>query len=216
MADSLNNLIFRVELPHFGAVTAALHVAPAAVVVFAGIEKEPLTLFRGAGADKRQLIGGKKIGGGASDLPKKNIEVVEVVKAPLESSIDRDQAQVFGRDAGVSIECGESCSRHGAMVDESPENIVDGFAQLFRAVEGFLREIGRLGAALDEAVGLDGIEQAGVFAEAGQIAVVLEQFFGLSMTVIERVDEIQRHVAGDQIEARRAPTGKSLVVAGLH
>lgn len=159
--------ILGIELPYFGAVAAAAHVAPAAVVVLAGIEKEPLTFFRGAGANERQLIGGKKINGGASDFPKKNIEVVEVVEAPRESSVDWDEVQVFCGDASVSVECGKSYGGHGAVVDESPEDIVDGFAQLFRAAEGSLRALGILGTALGESIGLAGIEQASVFAEAG-------------------------------------------------
>lgn len=63
---------------------------------------------------------------------------------------------------------------------------------------------------------MNGIEDAGVLAEAGQIVVVLEQFLGFEMAVVEGVDEIQRQVAGNQIEAGRARVGSFLVFAGGH
>lgn len=124
----LSSLLLRIKPADLGAVAAALHVAPAAVVILAGIEKEPFTVLGRAGADEGQLVGDKQIGGGAGDLPEKNIEVIEVVEAPLENTIAWDQAQMCRGDASVCIECGESGGRYGAMIDDGPEDVVDGLA----------------------------------------------------------------------------------------
>src|ERR1700733_14213736 len=46
-----------IEFSHFGAVAAKFHAAPAAVVIFAGIEKEPLAGGRRAKVDEGELVG---------------------------------------------------------------------------------------------------------------------------------------------------------------
>ncbi len=172
--ENLSGLFLGVKFPHFGAIAAALHVTPAAMVVLAGVEEKPFAIFGGAGADKRDLIGGKKVGGGTGDLPEETIEVVQVVEAPFEASVDRDETQVFGGDASVVVECGESFSRHGAMVDERPKDIMDGFTKFPGPAQGFFRAIRIFRAAGNELIDAAGSEQAGIFTEAGEIVVVLE------------------------------------------
>src|ERR1700722_9678562 len=73
-----------IEFLHFGAVAAKFHAAPAAVVIFAGIEKEPLAGGRRASADVGQLVGCEQVGGRARDWPQEGRKTrAWVVEAPL-------------------------------------------------------------------------------------------------------------------------------------
>src|SRR5690348_5434637 len=58
-----------IETSHFGAVSAFRHVAPAAAVVFALVQKQPFTSVRRAGAHERELIRSQQLRCGACDGP---------------------------------------------------------------------------------------------------------------------------------------------------
>src|ERR1017187_6738990 len=59
----------RIKPLHLRTVPAARHVAPAAVMVLAGIQKKPLAHFRGAGPNVGQLIRSQQIGSRTGDGP---------------------------------------------------------------------------------------------------------------------------------------------------
>jgi hypothetical protein len=140
---------------HLRAISAARHVAPAAVMVLAGIQKKPFAGFRRAGTNIGQLIRCQQIGRGAGDGPEQAVEVSEVVEAPLEAAVlRRRQTHVRGRGLCSGIQSGETSRRSGALVHDRPENIVNGFPQFPCVIERTLGEVGLEVAALEEAVGL--------------------------------------------------------------
>ncbi len=65
----------RIKPLHLRAVPAARHVAPAAVMVLAGIQKKPFASFRGAGPNVGQLIRSQQIGSRTGNRPEHAIEV---------------------------------------------------------------------------------------------------------------------------------------------
>jgi Na+/H+ antiporter NhaD/arsenite permease-like protein len=59
-------LLLGIELPHLRPVAALLHAAPAAVMILAGVEKQPLAGGRGAGGHVRHVARGEQIRGRAT------------------------------------------------------------------------------------------------------------------------------------------------------
>ncbi len=70
-------------------------------------------------------------------------------------------------------------------------------------------------AALAKPVHLAWLQQPCVLAELREIRIRLEQFLGLDMTIVERIDEVEADIASNQIEARRTPAGNFLIVFSL-
>ena len=176
-------------------------------MVLAGVEKKPQASLGGAGAHERQLAGGQQIGSGASDSPAHTIEVVEVVEAPLEvvSIAGGSQVQVLRRDLNFSIEPGQSFGGSGTLIRDRPENIVKGLTQFDGALQGIAGAGWGGGTQPEETVDVFGFEQGGIFAEALEIGIVLQQFLGmLGVAIVERVHEVEGGVARNQIELGQA------------
>ena len=143
-----------IEPLHLRAIAAARHVAPAAVMVLAGIQKKPFAGFRRARTNVRQLIRCQQIGRRAGDGPEQAVEVSEFVESPLEPVLRWHQVHVPGRGLRGGIQPGESSRRRGTLVHDRPENIVNGFAQFSALIERTPRELGLEVAALEEPVRL--------------------------------------------------------------
>src|SRR4029077_9064376 len=85
----------------------------------------------------------------------------------------------------------------------------NGLAQLSRLFQNALPLILRHVTALDEFHHAVKFQRAAVFTEAQQISITRQQFLGRGVTVVKRVDEIEREVARNQFKPRRTPAGES-------
>jgi len=116
----------------------------------------------------------------------------------------RNQALVLRRFLNVRVQHDQRSSRHGLLFDERPEHRVHRLAQFNRGSQRALSLFRKLHARGQQTIDLQIFQQASVFAEARQIDIALQQFFGLvAETIIERVDEVQTYCSRDQFESRR-------------
>jgi hypothetical protein len=105
LSDSLRGLpLPGMEAPHFGPVAAALHVAPATVMILAGVEKEPFALLGRTCANEWQLLGRQQVGGRPGKNPKDAVKAVQVIEAPFEAAVGLHQAQVFSRRVNSGVQ----------------------------------------------------------------------------------------------------------------
>ena len=172
-------------------------------MVLAGIQKKPLASFRGTRPNISQLIRSKQICSRTGNRPEHAIEVKQIVEPPFKTVLHLNQLHVPRSSLSIVIESREPTGRHRALVHDRPKNIVDRLAQFSAPEQSLLRPL-RIGiTALVKPVHLRRLKQPSVFAESGEIDISLQQFFGLDVSVVERVHEVQADVARNQIEARR-------------
>ena len=192
-----------IEPLHLCPVAAASHVTPAAMMVLARIQEKPLASFGVACANIRQLVRRQQIAGGAGNGPQHAIKFAQIVEAPLEAALQRGQMHVRSGALNVGVEPSERGGRHRALVDDSPENVVDCLAQFSCPEQSLLRTLGIEATALAKPVHLSRFKQPRVFGESRKIRIGLQQFFGLGVAVVESVDEVEANVSRNQIEAGR-------------
>jgi len=131
------------------AVAAGLHFAPAAGVVFAGVEEEPAAGFAGAVAEVRGLIGEEQVGGGLGEEPQGRGDVAgEAGPLPFEFRFRGDQAAAGGGMLADGVESSEGFFGNFTAIEESVGNGGDGFAKGYGAGE----DLGALGGGRFESL----------------------------------------------------------------
>ena len=95
--------------------------------------------------------------------------------------------RTYGRDSGIH---------------DGVEDLRGGFAKVFCRSQDFASDRRR---HLAQTLGLAGSEQHGLCREAQQVVVAFEEFFGagLAEAPVERVDEIEDGMAGDELKGFR-------------
>jgi hypothetical protein len=197
-----------VEAASFHSIAADLHVAPAAGVVFAGVEEEPAAGLGGAAANLRDFVRQQQGNGGLCEEPNRRREIaLETLPAPSEDGAFADHATMLGGlfDAGIDcIEGGfgdldaidQSIRDGGKMLAEGAGLVEHLFAELFSLVNK------RIEAA--KFAGLCFAEQFGLGEKSEEIVVVLEQLFGgqrggriiwLVESIVECVDQVESGIA---------------------
>ena len=176
-------------------------------MVLAGIQKKPFAGFGEAGPHVGQLVRHQQIASRARDRPQHAVELTQVVEAPFEDGLHRasswNQAHVASRVLHVGIEPGESSGGYGLLIHDRPEHVVDCLAQFPAPFESLLRALGIGIASLEQPIYLLRFEQPAIFTESDQIHISLQQLFGLGVTVVERIHEVETNVARNQFEAWR-------------
>lgn len=97
-------LVLGLEAAGLHAVAANLHVAPAAGVVFAGVEEEPAALWDGAGANGVSGFAGEQVDGGLREQPEREMRCSHVGPGKLEAGTCPVEAAFGQRAAEMSIE----------------------------------------------------------------------------------------------------------------
>jgi hypothetical protein len=198
-------LLTFVVAAEFGAIAALGHVAPAAAMILAGIEKQPEAVLGGAGAYEVQLVGGKKIRSRTRNRPQRCLEMVErIVKLPAKSPACLNQLRMLGRVVHAAVQGGERSARHGLFIQDGPENFIHRFAQLDRSRQGRLRRFGRSLAAHNQSIGFKRFENPRVLGKMCEIDVRGEKFLRfIGEAIIERIDEVETQRVPSQIKPGR-------------
>ncbi len=190
-----------IEPLHLRPIPAAGHVTPAPVMVLARVQEKPLAGFGEACPHIRQLVRRQQIRRRTGNGPQHAIKIAEIVKAPFEvAALHRNQLHVPCRILHVGIEARERARRRRPFIDDRPKNIMNHFAQFSCPEQSLVRTFRIQIAPLVKPVHLRRIKQPDIFGEPCEIAIRLQQFLGLDVTVVERVDEVETYVPRNQIE----------------
>jgi hypothetical protein len=193
-----------VEAASFHSIAADLHVAPAAGVVFAGVEEEPAAGLGGAAANLRDFIRQQQGNGGLCEEPNRRREIaLETLPAPSEDGAFADQPTMLGGLFDAGIDCVKRVFGDLDAIDQSIRDGGEVLAQGAGLVEYLFAELFSLGNKRIEAAKFAGLcfgEQFGLGEESEEIVVVLEQLFGwrrggriiwLVESIVECVDQIE-------------------------
>jgi hypothetical protein len=90
-------------------------------------------------------------------------------------------------------------------MNDRQEHIMDRLAQLSAPKQSLLCALRLHLTSFEKPVDQPGIEQPGIFAKARQVHISLQQFLGLDVTVVKRINEVEANIPRNQIKTRRPP-----------
>ena len=194
-----------VEAPDLGTVAARGHRAPAATLAPAGIEEQPAASVRGAFANARPQVRGQQVGGGQDDRPQHAVDTTGLLGPDPHAGAapHRDAPLPQGRTE-ERVQPPEIAIRRTAAVRNRQEQPRDQFSQASGPTQATLRPPSVEPRGRRDGGPFHRAREAGLSCPGAEILDVADEIAapGRIGAPVDGVDEVERHVPGDELETR--------------
>lgn len=174
-------------------------------MILARVEKKPPARRRRARPHKLQSVRSQQIRRRSRDGPARALERRKIIRSPFKAPANLHKSLPARRLLNVRSENRKSLRRRLALLDHCGERIVDRFTQFPDFLQRLFRLHRMLSGARKKTARNSRIEISALPGEANQVSVALQEFcWPIGRTVIQRVNEVEAQIAGNQFEDVRS------------